>query len=270
VKSRPILIAIGSLIALGILAAILYWRTKDNSPAQRPIIVYAAPAVRVPLEAIAKDFEAETGHRVELRFGASEDVLTKAGMVNPAEPADLLFPADASYVQLARERGLISEQFPIATMKIVVFTAKGNPKNIAAWPDLLRDGVKVAVPNTSAAVGKIARDHLVATDKWAALQPHVIGTINVTEAANAAKIGSVDAAIVWDAVAAGYKEQTVLALPEFDGVTARVELAILNQSSDPAAARRFAEYVAAADHGLKQFRAAGFKVIEPSDAGEKK
>ena len=179
-KFRSFLIAAGSLIALGLLVAGLYWRTDSNAPEQRPIIVYAAPAVRVPLEAIAKDYETETGRRIELRFGASEDILTKAGMVNPAEPADLLFPADASYVRMARDRGLISDQFPIATMKIVVLTAKGNPKNIAAWDDLLREGVKVAVPNPAAAVGKIARDHLVATGRWAALQPHAIDTGTVT------------------------------------------------------------------------------------------
>ena len=57
----------------------------------------------------------------------------------------------------------------------MLLTAKGNPKNIAKWDDLLKDGVRVVVPNASAAVGKLARDHLVRTDKWHAIQPHVVG-----------------------------------------------------------------------------------------------
>jgi molybdenum ABC transporter molybdate-binding protein len=224
-------------------------------------VAYVAPAVRVPAEAIARDYEAETGRRVELRFGASEDILTKAGMVNPSDPADLFLPADESYIQMARERGLVAEQVPAATMRAVVLTAKGNPKGIAAWPDLLRDGVKVAVPNPAAAVGKLTRDHLAATGRWAALLPHAVDTGTVTEAANAARVGSVDAAMVWDAVAANYPGQEVLLLPELAGVTARVEVAVLSQSADPAAALRFARY-ATADRGLRHFRVAGFAVLD--------
>ena len=49
-------------------------------------------------------------------------------------------------------------------------------------------------------------------DRWAALEPHVIEAGTVTEAANAAKAGGVDAAIVWDAVASRYADQAVLRL----------------------------------------------------------
>ena len=262
--SRSSAVAIGSLIAFGVLVGSLYLRYCDISsgPVRRPLIVYAAAAARPPMEAIARDYEAETGQKVELRFGASEDILTKAGMVNPADPADLFLPADESYVRIAGERGLVAERMPLAAMRAVVLTAKGNPKNIAAWPDLLREGVKVAVPNPAAAVGKISRDHLTASGYWAALQPHAVDTGTVTEAANAAKIGSVDAAIVWDAVASGYREQTSLAMPELAGAIAKVEIAVLNQSPDLQKALRFAKYVAAPDKGLAQFRAAGFRTIE--------
>jgi ABC-type molybdate transport system substrate-binding protein len=95
----------------------------------------------------------------------------------------------------------------------------------------------------------------------------VVETGTVTEAANAAKLGSVDAAVVWDAVAAGYPGQTVLAPPELAGVTGRVVVAVLSQSADPAAAVRFARYLADPDRGLKTFRAAGFAVVESPAAG---
>lgn len=259
--SRSTVAAAGSLVAFGLAAGGLWWREHGGEATDRPLVVYAAPAVRVPLEATARQFEAETGRRVELRYGPSEDVLTKVGMVNPADPADVFLPADESYVRLAHGRGLVAEQFPLATMRAVVLLAPGNPKGIAAWSGLLRDGVKVAVPNPGAAVGKVVRDHLAATGNWLALRPRAIDTGTVTEAANAAKLGSVDAAIVWDAVAAGYSGQTALVLPELAGATARVEVAVLKQSADPDAAREFVHYLTAADRGLRHFRAAGFAVI---------
>ena len=258
---HPATAAIASLVVLVVLVAVLYWRSADP-PGARPLVVYCAASTRPPMEAVARDFEAETGRSVELRFGASEDILTKVGMVNPARPADAFLPADQSYVKLARDRGLVAESFPIAEMRAVVLTAKGNPKSIAAWPDLLRDGVTVAVANPGAAIGKLTRDHLVATGRWATLRPRVIDTGTVTEAANAAKVGSADAAIVWDAVASGYREQTILSLPELDGVTARVEIATLVQSANPDAAAAFVRFVTG-ERGLAHFRAAGFRTEGP-------
>ena len=257
--SRTTAAAVASLAVLALTVAGLWWRQRDAGPG-RPLIVYAAAAVRVPLEAAARDYEAEHGRRVELRFGASEDVLTRAGLVNPSDPADVFLPADDSYVRTARERGLVGESFPIATMRAVVLVAPGNQKAVAAWPDLLRDGVRVAVPNPAAAVGKLTRDHLAATGRWAALKPRVTDAGTVTEAANAAKVGAADAAVVWDAVAVNYPGQVVLNPPELAGVVGRVEVAVLTQSADADAAWAFARYLADPERGLKSFRAAGFTV----------
>jgi molybdate transport system substrate-binding protein len=92
-------------------------------------------------------------------------------------------------------------------------------------------------------------------------------TGNVTEAANATKVGSANAAIVWDAVAnaAAYQGQVVLTVPELDGVNGRIEIAVLHQSRDGEAALKFARYATGANTGLRRFREYGFRVEE--DAG---
>lgn len=261
-------IALGSLVALAALVGGLYLRERPTADgaATRTLIVYAAPTSRLPLEAITADYERDTGQKVELRFGASEDILTKVRFPAPGEPADLFIPADDSYIRQARDLGLLTDSVRIARIQAVVLLARDNPKQLATWSDLLKEGVKVAVPNPGAAVGKLAREHLIATRRWAALEPRVVDTGNVTEAANATKIGSTDAAIVWDAVAAApaYRGQVALSLPELRGVTGRVEIAPLAQSRDPEAARGFAKYVTDPERGLKHFRAAGFQVTEPA------
>ena len=267
--SAPTL-AVGSLVALGLLAGALYLRERQD----RPLVVYAAPTVRLPLEIIAAEYEQETGQRVELRFGPSEDILTKVRFPSPAQPADVFIPADDSYVKQAREWELAAESFPIARVHAVVLTARGNPKGIKVWDDLLNRGVRVAVPNPGAAVGKLTREHLTRTRQWATLQSHVVDAGNVTEAANATKAGSaeaaVDAAIVWDAVAnaPAYRGQTVLTLPELEGVEGKIEVTVLRQSRDPAAALRFARYVAATDRGLIHFREYRFRVSESAERWE--
>jgi len=56
----PTLAAVGSLSYSGCSWAALYWRTV----ADRPVVVYAAAAVRPPLEAIAREYQRETGQPV--------------------------------------------------------------------------------------------------------------------------------------------------------------------------------------------------------------
>jgi molybdate transport system substrate-binding protein len=237
--------------------AALAWRGgAPRDAVHRPLVVYCAESGRVPMQAVATDYEARTGTAVELRFGPSETLLAQIELV---DPADLFLPADTSYIDRARDRDLTAEAFPVADMRAVVLTAPGNPKGLAAWPDLLRDGTKVAVANRGAAVGKLAREHLVRTGLWPRLEPHVIDVGSVTQAATAAKVGAADAAVVWDAVAFNYPGQPVLALPELAGVTARVDVAVLKRAADPAAARRLAEYITDPERGLVQFRAAGFR-----------
>jgi molybdenum ABC transporter molybdate-binding protein len=272
--ASPPVLAVSSLVVLAAIVAALWWREQSYGAgsSDRPLIVYAAPTVRLALERIAADYEVETGRRVELRFGPSEDILTKVRYPSPVEPADLFIPADDSYIRHARELGLVADSLLLARIRGVLLLKTGNPKGIAAWPDLLRDDVKVALGNPGAAIGKLTREHLVRTGRWNELKPHVIDTGTVTEAANAAKAGSVDAAIVWDVVAhaPAYSDQTILILPELDGVAGRIEIAVLMQSSEPTGARRLARYIAASDRGLVHFRALRFRVEEQAEAWESK
>lgn len=258
------LVAIGSLVALAALLGALWWREHHDraESVERPLIVYAAPASRLPLEAIRSAYEQETGRYVDIRYEPSEVLLEKVRLSHPTEPADVFIPADDSYVRRARAEGLITESLPVVQMRAVLLTAKGNPRNLTVWGDVLKDGVRVAVPNPSAAVGKLARDHLIRSGKWPELAPHAVGALSVTDAANAARVGGVDAAVVWDAVANGpnYAGQTVLAVPELAEITGRVEAAVLRQSRDVDAARKFMCFVAASDRGRVHFRAAGYAV----------
>lgn len=254
---RSAIIAVGSLVILAGLIAALAWRDRPTD-ATRPLVVLAAPTVRGPLEAAAADFTRDTGTPVVIDWGQSQLLVTTARFPAPHRPADVLLPADDSFLVQARDFGLLSEWTTLADVRAVVLLAPNNPARIETWADLHADRVRVAIPNGAAAVGRLTRDHLTRTGRWYALSPRVRDVLTVTEAANAAKVGSVDAAVVWDAVAAGpgYRGQGVLRVPELDGVRGRVAAGVLNQSPDAEAARAFVAYLA--DEGRGHFRAAGF------------
>jgi molybdate transport system substrate-binding protein len=252
---RSAVVAAASLLLLAGLIAALWWRDQPVSPT-RPLIILAAPTVREPLEAVAADFTRDTGVRVVIDWGPSEQLVTTARFPALHRPADLLFPADDSYLHRAKQFGLLDEWTAISRTRAVLLLPPNNPRGITGWADLHESGVRVAVPNESAAVGKLTRDHLVATGRWHPLQANVKDMLTVTEAANAAKVGSVDAAVVWDVVAAGsgYRGQGVLAVAELDGVRGRVAAGVLKQSPDAEVAGQFLRYVC----GSTRFRGADF------------
>ena len=80
------------------LALALYWQTSgDRGQIGPPLVVYCAEALRVPMEAIAKDFERDTSQLIELRYEASQTILvqleqTKQGDLPSVEPVDPRHP----------------------------------------------------------------------------------------------------------------------------------------------------------------------------------
>jgi molybdenum ABC transporter molybdate-binding protein len=256
--------AVASVVAAGALAAGLVVRERAavGGGGPRPLVVYAAASLRPPFTRIAADYEADTGRRVELRFGASEDILARVRLPNAAEPADLFAPADESYLTDAAKHGLIADSRPVARMHAVLLVAPGKGEQFREWSDFTSRDARVSLANAGAAIGRLTRQRLTATGRWPELEPRAVGAGTVTDSANAAKVGAADAAVVWDAVARNYPDQTVRELPELVGIEAEVRVATLRQSRDTAEAARFLRFVTHTDHGLKRFRECGFRVAE--------
>lgn len=261
---RSGVVAVASLLLAAGLVALLAVRERIGVGATtaRPLLVYAAASQRPPLSRIAADYEAETGRRVDLRFGASEDMLARVRLPNAAEPADLFVPADESYVQQAERLGLVAESRAVATMRAVLLLADSRRDSIRSWDDLASRDARVSLANEGAAIGRLTRQRLTATGRWRELEPRVRGAGTVTDSANAVKLGAIDTAIVWDAVAHQYPDHIALNLPELDGVEAGVRVAVLKQSADPAAAEEFLRFVLDPQRGLKRYRECGFRVVE--------
>lgn len=258
----PTPLAVGSLLLLGGLVAVLVVRAAPGTGGERPLVVYVAASLRPVMERISKNYETATGTRVELRFGASEDILRRVEFPSPNDPADAFLPADDGYIRIAEKKGLIADTVPLSFMRAVVLLPPAGKQRlpVTKWEDLTRPGTRVSLANEGAAIGKLVRSRLTAIGKWPEVSGNVVGAGTVTESANATPVGAVDAAIVWDAVARNYPTQPTLELPELVGIRAEVAIALLKQARDPTAAEAFVRYVAGP--GLARFRELGFPVVE--------
>src|SRR5207253_8020046 len=98
---------------------------------------------------------------------------------------------------------------PLVRQHPVVAVREGNPKNIRAIADLLRDDVKLALTNPDAAsISRVSRNALGET--WTKLAARAaMMKPAVTEVAADLSLGTVDAAILWDAT-----------VPQFKGIEA--------------------------------------------------
>jgi molybdenum ABC transporter molybdate-binding protein len=236
----------------------------ETDGAREPLVLYCAAGIRPPVEQIVADYQRVYGEAIQIQYGGSNTLLSQTEV---SGTGDLYLAADESYTLLGREKGLVRETIPLATMRPVIAVRRGNPKQIRGLDDLLRDDVTTAIANPDqAAIGKTVRRLLQDAGKWDVLQSHVTRTgvfkPTVPEVANDVKLGAVDAGIIWDTTVYLYDEMEAVTVPEFNASVSNVTIAVLSSSKQPTRALRFARFLAARDQGLVTFTKHGFQVVE--------
>ncbi len=225
------------------------------------IVVYCAAGMRVPMEEIVESYQSEYDTSITIQYGGSNTLLSQ---IEVARQGDLFLAADLSYLDLAREKKLVNEVLPLATMRAVVAVPKGNPKQVSSIDDLMKLKVAAANPD-QAAIGGETRRLLSASGHWQQFDEHVresgVYKPTVGEVANDVVLGSVDAGIVWNAVATQYPELEIVDIDQFANSSADIAIGVLSTSKQPTAALRFARYVAASDRGQPIFAEHGFESV---------
>ena len=252
-----------SVAAVVVLVAVLL-RLPDRPKgtlAGEDLMFYCAAGVKMPVDAVAREYEKEYGVKIQLQFGGSGTLLSN---LEVSRRGDLYLAADDSYMDKAREKGLLAEVIPLARMRPVIAVRKGNPKKIGAIRDLTGDGVATALANPdAAAIGRIIRTVLTRTGDWDRLRDRArVFKPTVTDIANDIKIGAVDAGIVWDATASQYPELEAIEVPEFQSEEQWISVGVLKSAANPAHALKFARYLAARDKGLREMRRFGYRPVD--------
>jgi len=256
--ARRLLITLGVLV-LVVFTGVLFIGEKRHSSGKdghRSLFVFCAAGVKGPVETASREYEQRYGVQIELTFGASQTLLANIAL---AHRGDLYIPADDSYMEMAMKKGLVSEVIPLAEMTAVLAMRKDRARSVRSLQDL--EGLELSQANPDvAAIAKLMRERLPKA-AWAELQHQTrVFKSNVTEAANDVKLGTVDAAFVWDAMGPQYPELQLTRLPELETVKAKVAVGVLTTSEETSAAREFARYLSAPGRGLSYFETNGFKV----------
>jgi len=244
------------LLLAALLGAVAVFHRHSTPSAQVPALtVYCAASLKKSVEAIATQYQSETGTEVRLQFGGSGALLSS---LRVARQGDLFLAADDSFVADARQAGVVREVIPVVVQHPVLAVRKGNPKGIHSVADLLRDEVKVALADpATASISRVSRNVLGA--QWEKLAARAAVTKpSVTDIATDVSLGTVDAAIVWNAVTAQFKDTEAVEVPELSAHQENASACVLTFSHDPDATLSFAHYLVAPDKGGAIFKTNGF------------
>lgn len=250
------------LICLAALAGAAWVALKPSQGAKNTLTVFCAAGLKKPVEEIAQAYQKETGNEVRLQYGGTGTLLSQ---IKITQQGDLFIAADDGSLADAKKMGVTREEFQLVKQKPVLAVAKGNPKKITSLAALKQDGIKLALPNPEAAsIGRVTKKLLGA--EWDALAAKAaVMKPTVTEIAADLSLGAVDAAILWDATVPQFDRIEAVTVPELAKHDEFATATVLESSTQPAEAMKFARYLSAPEKGVPVLEKHGFTAV----AGDK-
>src|SRR5580692_8125492 len=225
------------------------------------VTVLAAASLSDSLTKIAAQYERETHDKIVFNFAASSLL---ARQIEEGAPADIFFSADEAQMDRLQNKGLILAATRRSRLSnlLVIIVAADSSLSIASPRDLAKPSiVRVALADPKAVpAGVYARQFLLKEKLWDSVEPKVVPTANVRGALAAVESGDVEAAIVYKTDAAISKRVKIAC--EVSGPDApkiSEPMAQLRDSPEPAAAKRFLQYLDSPAAG-KVFAEFGFIV----------
>ena len=223
------------------------------------VMVFAAASLTDSLKEIAATYERMSGDKIVFNFAASS-LLER--QIEEEAPADVFFSADEAKMDALEKKGLIlaeTRRSRLSNSLVIVVATDGGPA-IHSGAELAGQNVRrVALADPKAVpAGIYAKAYLQKIGAWTAVEPKVIPTENVRAALAAVESGDVEAGIVYKTDAAISKRVKVACeVPASEGPPISYPVAELKNAKEPAAARKFLNYLNSSEAG-RTFERFGF------------
>jgi molybdate transport system substrate-binding protein len=249
------------IVAIGV--SLCGCKAEKSDSETKELLLYCGAGIRPPVQQIAEAFEREHGVKIVTDYAGSEVLISK---IKLARQGDLYMPGDKHYVELAAQEGLILSQQSVCYFVPTILVRKDNPKNINGLRDLLADGLKLGLGDAKAcAIGRKTRQIFAKNNiPWEDVEKNVaFQSFTVNELGMQIQAGSLDAVIVWDAIARYYSEHgTEVPIPVEENVISTVNIGILTFTKDRSLAGQFVKF-AASERGQNIFKQHNFRTELP-------
>jgi molybdate transport system substrate-binding protein len=235
---------------------------KPDSEAKE-LLLYCGAGIRPPVDELVETFERLHGVKIATDYAGSEVLLSKIKLIRRG---DLYMPGDEYYIEQAASKGMILSQQPVCYFVPTILVQKGNPKNIRSLRDLLQSGLKIGLGDPNAcAVGRKTREIFAKNNiPWDAIQKNVAFlSLTVNELGMQIQARSLDAVIVWDAIARYYNDYgEEIPIPIENNVISTVDVGVLTFTKNRSSAEKFVEF-AASEQGRAIFKKHLYRIEPP-------
>ena len=235
------------VIVVATVALLVGCERKDSGrppSGTQELMLYCGAGIRPPADDLIGAFFAEYGIRVVPDYAGSEVLLSK---IKLAHRGDLYMPGDKHYVDQADDAGMILSRRTVCYWVPTILVQKGNPKGIGSLRDLLKPGVKVGFGDPNAcAIGKSTEQVLAKNGiKWEQISGNVrFQSLTVNELGMQIQARSLDAVVVWDAMARYYSRYgDQIPIPPEKNVVSTVDAGILKFTKNKEGAEKFVAFL---------------------------
>ncbi len=260
---RSTTIGVSGFVLFVVALVILFNRQHPGNPNE--ILVLCGGSMRAPLEEIIGKYAAISPDKVVATYGGSGDLCVQ---IEKTGKGDLYLCHDP-FMEWAQDRGLIVKWRKVGEMKIVIVVPAGNPKKIKTLKDLARPGIRLGIGNrTYSTSGRM----IMSIFNRLPYGPDILKNVRMEtkghqQRCTDVRLGTLDAAIVWLAVAHLYERQLdIIAIPSthLDTITSatghtsdlghvKVAIGITARARDNIHARKFYDFVLACDAIFRKY-----------------
>jgi len=239
-----------SVVAIAVVLAVTLGGCDRKDPggstsATKELLLYCGAGISPPVDEVVNAFFSEYGIKVVPDYAGGEVLLSK---IKLSGRGDLYMPGDRYYVGQAEKAGLILSRRSVSYWVPTILVQKGNPKNISRLQDLLKPGVRVGLGDPKAcAIGRttwqiLAKSGITRQD----LEDNLLyQSLTVNELGMQIQARSLDAVIVWDAMALYYSQYGDQApIPAEDNIVSTVDVGVLKFTKNQELAEKFAAFLA--------------------------
>lgn len=228
------------------------------------VVVFAAASLKDALDAVAADFQAETGNTVTISYAGSNAL---AKQIMEGAPADIFISAAVNWMDEVEKAGLVvpgtREDLLGNTLVLVAHGKDAKPVEIGPGFDLaalLGDGKLSMAMVDSVPAGQYGKESLEKLGVWSAVEGSVAQSENVRAALALVSTGEAPYGIVYASDAVADENVTVVGTFPNDSHKAIVYPAALLTGAADAADKAFMEALSS-DAADAKFTAQGFAIL---------
>lgn len=261
--------AAGAVLAVAVFGGLLYFAFRGDQGAKgegsrgKDIFFFCGAGLRPPAAELAEVFGKEHGVNVVIDYAGAEVLISK---IKLSRCGDVYMPGDRHYVDIAAKEGLILLQRPVCYFVPTILVQKGNPKGIGGLKDLLCPGVRIGLGDEKAcSIGRLGKTIFEKNGiPWTDVEKNLrFKSLTPNELGLQIQAGSLDAVIVWDAVARYFaKYGDEVPIPAQQNAVSTVDAGVLRLSRNRELAGKFVEFMCS-ERGQAVFRKHGYLVDPP-------